>query len=146
MSFVIFQIVLLMPIIIFTITFVATVIPIIDLSSSKRTTVAVESTLQNAQIAAAVMRLSFSYNLALLSSLVVVPVLYFFVQVAYSVLLVVALRLAKNNGWVKSSAGLAEDSPGTDEFTTDQSKEEKCEKMDVYNNQAFTVESIAIRL
>ena len=94
-----------MPPIAYIIVYLVTLIPQLNLNSRSRNTVAVETSLQNAQIAASVIELFNSRirNQFLLVQMLLFPLLYYLFQVVYSIIFIIFLNIAKRKGWVKES-------------------------------------------
>jgi len=99
-----------LPLIAFALGYLVTLIPWLKLTSRIRTTVAVETALQNAQIAAAVIELTAGNRILLFIQMVLFPLLYYVFQVGYSVIFIIIYNVAKRRGWIiEDKEDVAED-------------------------------------
>ena len=131
-----------MPLIAFAFGYLVTLIPFLKLTSRLRTTVAVETALQNAQIASAVIELTVGNQILLFIQVVLFPLFYYIFQVGYSVLFIIFYNLAKRKGWIvedEEDAGvdLLKSKKKTDNLDMKKKEAEKSAPNDGKENPAF---------
>jgi len=89
-----------LPLIAFALGYLVTLIPWLKLTSRVRTTVAVETALQNAQIASAVIEFTAGNMIHLFVQMVTFPLLYYAFQVGYAVIFIIIYNVARRKGWI----------------------------------------------
>ena len=92
---------MLLPFAAFAIGYLVTLIPWFELKSRSRKTIAVETSMQNAQIVTAVIELTMGRQRLFYSQAVLFPILYYVFQVGYAVIFIFFYNLAKHKGWIK---------------------------------------------
>ena len=136
-----------MPLVAFALGYLATLIPWLGLKSRSRKTVGVETALQNAQIASAIIELVAGRRILLFIEMVLFPLLYYIFQVGYSVLFIVLYNYAKRRGWVTEneeliSVDLSEDKDnGMDLNAKEKEAQEKSRKNGETNPTFETVDN-----
>ena len=89
-----------MPPIGYVLGYLVTLIPRLDLQSKTRKTIAVETGMQNAQIAAAIVILITRDNRRLQARIILFPILYYLFQFGYSLIYIAIFNFAKRRGWI----------------------------------------------
>lgn len=89
-----------MPIIVFILAYLVSMIPFLKLNQGVRKTVSIESALQNSQVATSIIHLSFDHIPALEARVILFPVLYYVISVVYAAVFAFLYKLAKKRGWI----------------------------------------------
>jgi len=102
-NFIFLQVSCIMPLLTLAIAYLITLLPFLKLHPKQKRTLALEVSLQNAQVAAAVITLTFSNPIVQLQ-IILFPLLYYVFQVSYAALLAGVVILGRKMGWIKGEA------------------------------------------